>query len=547
MNQTRHRRPAHRPGVTFQPDLLTGIDAIANLVRGTLGPLARTVAVEGNSRTEVPEILDDAGILARRVVQIGDPVHDAGAMLLRHALWRVRELHGDGAATAAMIAQTMAHQAARAVAAGVHASVLRDALTRAADDAITALRARSTRIGGGSAGREMLNAVAKAMCPDVELRDSLTQAVDIVGAEGGIKIVPNEPRTILSEFIEGAMWEAGWLAPGFSSEPGKALVRMNDACVVVLAGTLNSPDAVLRGLTRLMEAGHSRVMILAEGLGEEAKLLLVQIQHQGVLQLLPVKTPFVDNNAQLALQDMCVLTGATLLNSGMPSADEAFARIDPAHAGSARRVWADEKRAGIVGGARDSVALRASIALIRRQIASETKTEELEVLRSRLGRLNGGLAMIRVGAVTVRAGGARRDQAERMARALQSALASGVVAGGGATLVRVAAELEAREQPTFEARWARDIVAQSLRAPLKVIAENAGYDHTVPIHTMTRGAADAVFDVRTGADSDMRAAGVIDPVETLCSGIRVAASMTAMAITTDALVLRKSPPTGAQP
>jgi chaperonin GroEL len=249
----------------------------------------------------------------------------------------------------------------------------------------------------------------------------------------------------------------------------------------------------------------------------------------------------------LALEDICVLTGATQLNTGATSADDAFARIDPAQAGSARRVWADDKRFGIVAGARNPQVLRERIALLKRQIGAETNTDALDKLRARLGRLYGGLAMIRVGAVTMKAGSARRDQAERMARALQSALSSGVVAGGGASLARVAATLEASTPDAFEARWARDIMAGALRAPLRVIAENAGYDPTLPMYSMTHGAADAVFDVRTGENAGMRAAGVIDPVETLCSAIRVATSMVAMAVTTDALVLRKAPPTSAFP
>ena len=541
------RRPDPRPGVIFQPGLLAGIDTIANLLRGTLGPLARTVAVEGNFRTDTPEILDDAGILARRVVQIGEPVADAGAMLLRHAVWSVRELHGDGAATTAMIAQTMAHGAVRAVAAGVHPRMMRGALAQACKLVIIALRAGSERIRGGRAGHETLRAVAHAMCQDVELCDALTMAVDLVGADGCIKIVPNEPRTILTEFIEGSMWETGLLAPGFSREPGKNLVRIDDAAVVVLAGTLNSSESVLNGLRRLIDSGRSRVFLVVQTLSDEARQVMLQIQHRGMATLLPVKAPYLAGEAMVALEDICVLTGATQLNTGDASADDAFARLDPSHAGSARRVWADDQRFGIVAGARSPHLLRERITVLKRQLGIETNNDALDKLRTRLGRLYGGLAMIRVGAATMKGASVRRDQAERMAHALQSALSSGVVPGGGASLARVAATLEQSAPDALEARWARDIMASALRAPLRVIAENAGYDPTLPMHSMTHGAPDAVFDVRTGTTAGMHAAGVIDSVEMLCTAIRVATSMVAMAVTTDALVLRKAPPTSAFP
>lgn len=547
MSTNNRLRSDPRPGVIFHPGLLAGIDTIANMVRGTLGPLARTVAVSGNFRTDTPEILDDAGIVARRVIQIGDPVADAGAMMMRHALWRVRELHGDGAATTAMIAQTMAHGAVRAVSAGVHPTLMREALTKSGKLAITALRACSEHIRGGSAGRETLRAVAQAMCQDAELCDALTMAVDLVGADGGITIVANEPRTIFSEFIEGSMWETGVLAPGFSHEPGKNMVRLDDAAVVVLAGTLNSAEAVLDGLRGLIDSGRPRVLLVVQGLSDEARQVMLQIQHRGMANLLPVKAPYLEGEAMVALEDICVLTGATQLNTGDTSADDAFARMAPAQAGSARRVWADDKRFGIVAGARNPHLMRERIALLKRQLDTETHTDMLEKLRGRLGRLYGGLAMIRVGAATMKAGSVRRDQAERMARALQSVLSSGVVAGGGAALARVAATLEQSAPVALEARWARDIMAGALRAPLRVIAENAGYDPTLSMHSMTHAAADAVFDVRTGMNAGMRAAGVIDSVETLCSAIRVATSTVAMAVTTDALVLRKAPPTSAFP
>ncbi len=534
-----------RPAVCFHPDLLSGIDIIANLARGTLGPLAHTVAVEANSRTSTPEILDDAGTLARRVVQIGDPVADAGAMMMRHALWRMRELHGDGAATTSAVIHAMAHEGFRAVAAGAHPALLRGEVERATHAAIDAVRTHVIRIPGGKVGREMLRAVARAICPDAELREALTLAVEIVGEDGGISVVPNEARAILSEFVEGAMWNFGVHAPGFSKEPGKTMVRLSDASVVVLQGALNSAEAVLEGLKRLHDAGLSRIMIVTDKVGEQAQQMLLQAQHHSVAALLPVKAPFHDGEAMLALEDIAVLTGATVLHTGDIEADSAFARIDAAQVGFARRVWADDKRFGIIGGNRDPRALRSVIARVRRQRAEATNTDDIAKHRDRLGRLHGGLALMRVGAATATAGVARRDQANRLAQTLQTALRSGVVAGGGATLARVALTVTGGE--SLEGIWAKRIVTAGLRAPLSVIAANAGFESTLALDAVEHAERNIAFDVRSGQLAEIQTAGIIDPVETLCSALAIAASTTVMAMTTDALVLRKTPPHSTQP
>jgi chaperonin GroEL len=536
----------------LQPDIRHGFDALARLARGTLGPLARAVAVENNSRAGVPELLDDAGQLARRVVQLEDPVDDAGAMLLRHALWRMRELRGDGAATTAVIAQTLNREASRAIAAGAHPAILRDALAVCRDEALALLRAMSSPIGGGAEGRETLRAVAAAMCRDAPLRDALTTAVDIVGADGMIKIVPNDARDIVSEFVEGAMWDSGWQSPAYANEASKKRARLEDAALVVLSGALTSAEAALGGLKRLVDAGQTRLLIVSDTCADVIAQLFVQARARGVADIVAVRAPFIDAEAVQALQDIAVLSGATVLNAGQTaSADDVFATIDPAHLGHARRVWAMEDRFGIVAGAREPQALRAAIALLKRQIAVESDTDHLAKHRARLGRLYGGMALVRVGAVSASHGNARRDEANRVARALQNALSQGVVAGGGAALARVAAKMLAPKAlvnaEPLEARWARTMMIKALRAPFVAILENAGLDATVPLSDASHAASDHVFDVISASSAHMRAAGAIDTLETLCDALQIAVSTAIMTFTTDALVLRKSPAVSPNP
>lgn len=546
----RKSQPPARPGVVFDHDSSAGISLLANAVRGTLGPTPRMVAVERMSRDHTPEIMDDAGTLARRLLQLPDPRDDAGALLLRQALWRQRETCGDGAATLAVIAEAMAHAALRARVAGAHPMLLRQGIEAAAAAAIAELRRRATPIPGGARGREMLRAVAASLCQDVDLRNALVEVVEVIGAEAGVLVQAYEGGGIVREFVEGSMFEGGWITPGFNAVPGKQLDRAEDVAVVVVHGKINHTQSIIQGLARIHAAGHKTVALVVDGLGDDGKQILTQIHHRGMIRILPLRITKAGPELMLAFQDLCVLTGASLLYGEDPTlADAAFAQISPQHIGSARRVWADDKRFGVIAGARDAASIRAAIVQLRAKLAatSTTDTEELKALRLRLGRLNGGLGILRVGAFTQQAGEQRRDEANRLARALQTALACGVVAGGGAELARIGAALPPPADMGFDAALGYRLVADALAAPLRTIAENAGRDPSPVQLAVRKASTSTVFDARSGELRDMLAASVIDSVDVLVSVVQLAASVAAMSVTTDALVLRRQPPTSANP
>jgi chaperonin GroEL len=494
--------------------------------------------------------MDDAGTLARRLLQLPDPRDDAGALLLRQALWRQRETCGDGAATLAVIAEAMAHAALRARVAGAHPMLLRQGIEAAAAAAIAELHRRATPIPGGARGREMLRAVAASLCQDVDLRNALVEVIEVIGAEAGVLVQAYEGGGIVREFVEGSMFEGGWITPGFNAVPGKQLDRAEDVAVVVVHGKINHTQSIIQGLARIHAAGHKTVALVVDGLGDDGKQILTQIHHRGMIRILPLRITKAGPELMLAFQDLCVLTGASLLYGEDPTlADAAFAQISPQHIGSARRVWADDKRFGVIAGTRDAASIRAAIAQLRAKLAatSTTDTEELKALRLRLGRLNGGLGILRVGAFTQQAGEQRRDEANRLARALQTALACGVVAGGGAELARIGAALQPPADMGFDAALGYRLVADALAAPLRTIAENAGRDPS-PVQVAVRKASSStVFDARSGELRDMLAASVVDSVDVLVSVVQLAASVAAMSVTTDALVLRRQPPTSANP
>lgn len=540
------RPPVQRPGVIFQPDLLEGINVIADLVKPTLGPLPRFVGIEANMRDRPPEVLDDAGTIARRIVQLADPATDAGAMMLRHALWRMHEQCGDGGATMAVLAQAMMQQAAKAAAAGAHPALLRRGIEAGVERAVEALHAQAVALPGGRAGREMLSALATSLCHDQEMRAVLVEIVDIAGADGAIHVVNNDARRIDREYIEGAMWESPWLTGGFATDTAQSIGRIEDAAVVILDGKLDAAAHVLEGLRRLHALGHKNVVVIAGDLSDEAKSILLQAKLSNMFRLLPIKAPNFDAKRAVAVQDIAALTGARVLFGN----GDVFATITADDIGEVRRAWATAKQFGLIGGRRDPVALRASIAAVRKRIAETADLNEIAELRLRLGRLCGGLAILRVGAVTSKVQEERKEQAQRLARALQTSARRGLVAGGGATLF-AAAPSAVDPGASGDAAWGQRCVARALEAPLTTIVANAGYDAPEIVAQVRaarrKGGGPMGFDARRGEVVDMRAAGVLDSAEVLERALRTAGSLAAMAITTDAVILHKDPKFSASP
>ncbi len=526
---------------------------IAEAVKPTLGPLPRFVGIAGMSRDRPPELLDDAATIARRIIQIADPTADVGAMMMRHALWRMHETCGDGSATMATIAQALVQEATKAIAAGAHPALLRKGIELGLARASEALRAGAFRPTDGRRSHERLATLAKSACHDAELRDVLVEVVGILGPDGAIHVVSNHARCVDREYIEGAMWDSPWLTTGFATDAAQSVARISDAAVILLDGKLDSAVNALEGLKRLYGFGHRSVLIVAGDLSDEAKAALIQAKLSGAMSILPVKAPGFGATRAVALQDLAVLTGARVLFGD----SAAFAQVAPEDVGSVRRAWATARQFGIIGGKRDPVALRSSIASVRRKIDETANLEEIAELRMRLGRLCGGLAIVRVGGATNKIQESRRDEAVRLSRMLQMAVGRGYVAGGGAALFKVAQSLlsdlsrsgdRAHDDVAFGARC----LARALESPLMTIAANAGFDPS-EVAGQVRAALRADpqvcygFDVRNGSVGDMLAAGIVDSAEVIERAVRVAGSLAATAITTDAVVHHRKPALATNP
>jgi chaperonin GroEL len=540
MPTRRRPTPVIRPSVVFAPNLFDGINAMADAVKSTLGPLPRLVGIERISRATTPELLDDAGTIARRIVQIEDETADVGAMMLRHAMWRMRERTGDGAATMAVLCQAMLQGAARGLAAGMHPMSLRRGIERGASAVVEELRRCARPLPPGQAGRAVLFALARSLSADSELTGALVRAVYTVGGEGMVDVVVGNQRDVEVEFVEGAMWDAGWASAAYVTDKARGLARQEDVAVIVLDGRIDTPQQAFAGIQRIAEAGVTRAAIVAGEINDEALKVFTQVHLQGVIRFVLVKAPGTGEEHVAALQDISALTGARILFT-----PEEFTLVTAEDMGYARRMWSTAIKFGIIAGRRQGDVLRAQVEVVRNTIANFNDKKEwpmLRKLRWRLARLTGGIAVLQVGALTRDLADTRREQGERLVQTLQQALSGGLVAGGGAALLACQAVVEraaADESLKYDERYGVRCVAEALRAPISLIAHNAGLEPKPLVAQVLQAGGESGIDALNGQVVDMWEAGIIDALPVIERAVQTAASVAVMAVTTHVVVHQK--------
>ncbi len=553
-NPSKLPRP-RRPAVTQQPrtyrQILQGTDVIADAVRPTLGPLPRLVVLEALRRTDVPEFLDDAATIGRRIVEITPRGCDVGAMLIRQALWTMHQEVGDGAATMAVIYQSLLREGVRHVTQfDCNAMLLRAGLEKG----LLAVSDRLRRDASPIAGQQPITDMALGMCQgDCEIARILGEIFDIVGPDGLIVVEGHERLGLEREYVEGTYWKlSGWFSRLLLSKPAEMRETFEDAALLITDFELKDPAALVPVLERCIKAGVKRLVIIAREVSDRVIGLLVNNNRAGTIQTLAVRTPKVLEMDRVAsMEDIAVLTGGRVFYSaayqGLPAWDGADFRVEDL--GRARRAWAMDSLFGIYGGAGDPRQVRQHIARLSGQLRLAQRPSsrqpydehQVEDLRTRLGRLNGGTVILRVGAVHETVREQRKMVAQRAVTALRNALTGGVVPGGGAALLNAASALCSQQAANDDEVYAYRMLARALEEPLRTIAANAGCVPDVVIEKVKAAPHGYGFDVRIGRVVDMRACGIVDPLEVLLKALEVAVSGAVMALTTDVIVHHRKP------
>ena len=505
-----------------------GVNTLADTVRVTIGPKGRNVVLD--KAWGAPTITND-GVTIAREIEVTDPYENLGAQLVKEVATKTNDVAGDGTTTATVLAQAMVREGLRLVAAG--AAPL--AVKRGIDAAVA--KVNETLLSGARQieGNDETAQVATISSQDAEVGARIADAFEKVGADGVISVEESNTTGVELEFTEGMQFDKGYISPYFVTDPERMEAVLEDAYVLLVQGKISAISDLLPVL-ELVAQNSKPLFIIAEDVDGEALSTLVVNKIRGIFTSVAVKAPAFGDRRKSILQDIAVLTGATVV------AEEVGLKLDQVtltDLGTARRVVATKDNTTIVDGGGSHEAVAERVAQIRSEIERADSDWDREKLNERLAKLSGGVCVIKVGGHTEVELKERKHRIEDAVSATRAAMEEGIVAGGGAALVHAASVLDDGLGLSGDERSGVMLVRRSVVEPLRWIAENAGAEGYV----VTAKVADLPdregYNASSGAYEDLVAAGVIDPVKVTRAALENAASIAAMLLTTDVLVVEK--------
>jgi len=536
MPRSKNRRVVFQPA-TYQ-GIQRGINQMVEAIRPTLGPRPRIVAIDRILDDRMPELLDDGGTIAKRIIQLPDRDEDMGAMLVRDFLCRLQDQVGDGTATAAVLFQSVYNESVRYLASGGNAMRLRSYLEKGMRAILDHLTSMTVHL----AGKEKLAQIAQAICHDPPLARLLGEIFDIIGEHGRVEIRPGRGRELEREYVEGMYWERGLVSREMITDHSQFRTEMENAAILISDLEIEEPRQLMPVIALAIEANIRSLLIVASKLSEGVIALLLANNDPEKLQAIAVKTPGWGKDEQAwALEDLAVLTG------GRPFinvAGDTLSQVRVEDFGHARRVWADRRNFGIVGGRGNPRALRQHLATLRASFERTDGPVLRENLRARIGKLMGGSATLWVGGATELEITARQELAKRTAAAMRGAMMEGVLPGGGVSLLVCRRVLQRMlDQSTdLDERAAYRILIRAVAEPIRTIIANAGYDASEIMAEIKLARSGYGFDVTSGQVVDMMGAGIWDAAIVQKSAVYGAITTAALALTIDVLVHRQEQP-----
>jgi chaperonin GroEL len=502
-----------------------GVDALADTVRVTLGPRGRNVVIDKS--WGAPTITND-GVTIAREIELEDPYENLGAQLVKEVATKTNDIAGDGTTTATVLAQALVHQGLKVVTAGASPIALKRGMDTACQAVVDQLLADARQVDGeGETGQ-----VATVSSQDPEVGALIAQAFAKVGKDGVISVEDAQTTGVDLEFTEGMQFDKGYISPYFITDTERMEAVLDDAAVLLVNGKISAINDLLPILEATVQSA-APLLIIAEDVDGEALSTLVVNRVRGTLTAVAVKAPAFGDRRKAMLQDMAVLTGATVVT------EEIGLKLDqvgPEVLGKARRVVVTKDTTTIVEGGGDHEAVQDRVAQIRREMEGTDSDWDREKLGERLAKLSGGVCVIKVGAATEVEMKERKHRIEDAVSATRAALEEGIVPGGGSALVQAANALDGLDLPGDEGVGVQ-VVRRSLAEPLRWIAENAGEPGAVVVHKVAESGQG--WNASTGEYGDLIADGVIDPVKVTRSALQNAVSIAGLLLTTEALVVEK--------
>ncbi len=505
-----------------------GVDALANTVKVTLGPKGRYVVLD--KKWGAPTITND-GVTVAKEVELTDPYENLGAQLAKEVATKTNDVAGDGTTTATVLAQALVHEGLRAVAAGANPVGLKRGIEAAVDAVSTELARVAKQVETASD----MASVATISSRDAEIGALIAESFDKVGKDGVITVDESNTFGIELEFTEGMQFDKGYLSPYMVTDPERMEAVLENPYILIHSGKVSSMNDLLPLLEKVIGASGT-LFIVAEDVDGEALSTLVVNKIRGTFTSVAVKAPAFGDRRKAMLEDIATLTG------GQVVAPEVGLKLDQVGLevlGRARRVVVTKDNTTIVDGAGDAADVAGRVEQLRAEIGRTDSEWDREKLQERVAKLAGGVCVVKVGAATEVEMKEKKHRIEDAVSATRAAIEEGIVAGGGSALVHAAAVLADGLGQTGDERAGVRIVEKAVVEPLRWIAENGGEPGYVIVAKVAELSPGNGYNAATGEYVDLIAAGVIDPVKVTRSALANAASIAALLLTTETLVVDK--------
>ena len=518
--------------------LIAGVDKLANTVKITMGPKGRNVVLDKKFGT--PLITND-GVTIAKEIELENAAENMGAQLVREVATKTNDAAGDGTTTATLLAQAFVHEGMKNVAAGANPIIIRKGIQKAVDTAVEALKQNSQKVNGSSD----IARVGTISAGDEVIGTLIADAMEKVSADGVITVEESKSAETYCEVVEGMQFDRGYLSPYMATDTDKMEAVLDDALILITDKKISNVQEVLPLLEKIVQSGR-KLLIIAEDVEGEALTTLVLNKLRGTFTCVAVKAPGFGDRRKEMLRDIAVLTGGEVISSelGLELKDATVEQL-----GRARQVKINKDNTIIVGGAGDADEIKSRVSQIRSAIATTTSDFDREKLQERLAKLAGGVAVIKVGAATETEMKEKKLRIEDALNATKAAVEEGIVAGGGTAYLNVIGNVETLlKKVEGDEKTGVNIVIKALEAPVRQIAENAGFEGSVIVDKiLSSGQKGYGFDAYKEEYCNMIEAGIVDPAKVTRSALQNAASVAATVLTTEALVVCQPEPEPAAP
>jgi chaperonin GroEL len=522
--------------------LSRGMETLAMAVATTLGPKGRNVALD--KKFGSPTITHD-GVTVAKEIELEDPFENMGAQLLKEAATKTNDIAGDGTTTSTVLAHTVVIEGMKNLAAGANPMLLKRGIEAATKAVAAKINEQSIEV----TTKEEIANVASISAQDRVIGELIAEVMDKVGKDGVITVEESRGLEFETEYVEGMQFDRGYISPYFITDPEHMEASIDEPYLLIHDKKISAATDIVPLLEKLVQVGNRNLIIISEDIDGEALATLVLNKLRGMLNVVGVKAPGFGDRRKAMLQDIAVLTGATVISEETGRKLESAVIAD---LGRAEKVVVTKDDTTIVGGKGDGAQIKGRIEQIRVEIENSTSDYDKEKLQERLAKLSGGVAIIRVGAATETELKEKKHRVEDALSATRAAVEEGIVPGGGVALINAISALNDVQAEGEDAQIGINIVRKSLEVPMRKIAENAGKDGSVVLETVRRQQQEKKnlrigYNVLTEEYIDMVEDGVIDPAKVTRGALENATSIAAMILTTEALITdipekEKSPP-----